>query len=122
MLADEVDLVLAIAVAPKPSSGSVKLGTVLVTNRSVPERDRHVITIEPRPVELVGISGSSHPVLGSRVSAVTSVQLPRQEALKSWGSLIDEGPASFLASRVGLSKVQLLIVVENIAFAVVRRH
>lgn len=51
---------------------------------------------------------------------VTPPQFPTDEALKSWIRLVDEGSSASLAKLPSFVESQLLVVVEQVAFPVIR--
>lgn len=64
MLADEVDVVVAVGVRPQPAFGAVEAGAVLVAAGKVPEGHGYVTTVDPFPViDVIGVTNGAHPVL-----------------------------------------------------------
>lgn len=64
VLANEVEVRVAVGVRPEPSLRSVVPGAVLVPTRRVPKRHGHVLSVEPFPVgPVLRIANGAHPVL-----------------------------------------------------------
>ena len=82
MLADVIELEVAVGVGPEPALGAVKAGAVVGAGRKVPEGDSHRLPIDPLPVERVKrVPLSTQPVLTIGISPVSPPELPGEEAL-----------------------------------------
>ena len=82
VLADVVELEIAVGVGPEPALGAVKAGTVVGAGGKVPEGDRHRLPIDPLPVERVKIVPlSTQPVLTVGISSVSPPELPGEKTL-----------------------------------------
>lgn len=100
MLADKVELRVAVGVAPQPSLRAVVPGAVLVPSGQVPERNRHLVTSDPLPrVTVLGVAHRSHPVLRRGVATMPTPQLPADEALQRRVALVDQGSSARTTER-----------------------
>ena len=122
MLADEEELPVTGGFGPEPAFIAVVASAIATAAGLIPEGDADVFTGEPAPVARIGfVPHETHPVLPVRItSTVTSPQLPADEALKGGIGFIDEGSSTSLAELTRFVESQLLVVVEQVAFAVVR--
>lgn len=121
MLADEKQLAVAVRVRPEPAFRAIVTGAVLAATGQVPEGDGHVFAGEPLPVGPVRrVPHEAQPVLTAGiVPAVTPPELPAHESLKGGIRLVDEGSSASLAELTGFVEVERLVVVEQVALAVV---
>ena len=120
MLAHKVEFAGAVRVRPEEALGAVETGAVFRRSRKVPEGKGHVLAVDPLPViSILGISNDAQPVLAVLVVLMASVELPAEKALKGRGDLIDQRAAPLLAESLRLEEVHLLVVVEDVAVAVV---
>jgi len=122
VLADEEELPVTGGFGPEPAFIAVVASAIATAAGLIPEGDADVFTGEPAPVARIGfVPHETHPVLPVRItSTVTSPQLPADEALKGGIGFIDEGSSTSLAELTRFVESQLLVVVEQVAFAVVR--
>ena len=82
VLADVVELKIAVGVGPEPTLGAVKASTVVGARGKVPEGDGHRLPIDPLPVERVKlVSLGTQPVLTIGISSVSPPELPREKTL-----------------------------------------
>ena len=120
VLADEVELQAAVGVGPEPTLGAVKPGAVVVAAGKVPEGDGHRVSGHPLPVlRVVPVPHGPEPVLPVGVALVTPPKLPGEESLQSRIGLVHEGAAARVAELEGALEVGRLLVVEDVALAVV---
>ena len=120
MLAHKVQFAGAVRVRPEEALGAVETGAVFRRSREVPEGERHILSVYPLPViSILRVSNDAQPVLAVLVVLMASVEFPAEEALKGRGDLIDQRPSSLLAESLRLEEVHLLVVVEDVAVAVV---
>lgn len=121
VLTDEVELRVAVGIAPQPTLGTVVARTVLLATGQIPERNRHLLATDPLPgVAILRITHRTHPVLGRGVAAVPSPQLPADETLQGRIALVDQRAAARPAERERIAQRHRLPVVEDVALAVVR--
>ncbi len=120
MLAHKVQFAGAVRVRPEEALGAVETGAVFRRSRKVPEGKGHILAVDPLPiVSILRVSNDAQPVLAVFVVLVPSVQFPAEEALKGRGDLIDQRAAPLLAEGLRLEEVHLLVIVEDVAVAVV---
>lgn len=123
MLANKVQRNIAVRVTPQPSLRSVVSRAVFIAAWQIPERHRHLLTVHPFPhVALPRITYSAHPVLGRCIATMATPQLPADESLQRRIGFVDQRAATGTAKRKGITEVQRLSIVEDVAFAVVRRR
>ena len=122
MLADVKQFAVAVGVGPEPSFGAVVAGAVLAPARQVPERYRDIFTRQPFPIGPVGrVAHQTEPVLTARiVPTVPPPQFPTDEPLERRIGLVDERPSASLAKLPGFVEIERLVVVKQVAIAVVR--
>lgn len=64
MLADVVEVRVAVCIGPQPALRPVVPGAILVASRQVPEGDGDVFPSQPLPVvTILGVPHCAHPVL-----------------------------------------------------------
>ena len=120
MLADVVELEIAVGVGPEPALGAVKAGAVIGAGGKVPEGDRHRLPIDPLPVERVKLVPlSAQPVLTIGIPPVSPPELPGEKSLQGRIGLIHQRAAPILAEVKRLLEVLGLLPVEYVALAIV---
>lgn len=120
MLADEVQGSVAVCVTPQPSLRSVVARAIFIASGQVPERNRHFLPSQPLPrVPVLSIPHRAHPVLRVGIATMTPPQLPANESLQGRVALVDQSTAARSAEGQGVTEVQRLAVVENVALSIV---
>ena len=120
MLTNEIQLESAVGIRPQPTFGSVKSCTIVVAARKIPEGYGHRISGHPLPVfRILPIPNRSEPVLPVGVTLVTPPQLPGEKSLQRRIRFVDQGTPPRVAKVEGPLEVGGLLVVEDVALAVV---
>lgn len=122
MLADKVEISIAAGVRPQPSLGAIEARAIITSGGHIPEADRHVLAIDPFPVgRILRVAYRTEPVLSIGIVPVTSVELPGEETLQRRRCLVHQGATLQLAMSSSGLEVGGLVVVEDVALAIVGR-
>lgn len=82
VLADVIEIEIAVRVGPQPFFSAIEPGTIVVTAWEVPERRRDVLSVQPLPIfGILGVANSSHPILTAWIVTMSAPQFPAEKAL-----------------------------------------
>jgi len=122
VLTDEEKFAVAVGIGPEPAFGAVIAGATFRAARKIPERYSHIFSRKPFPVCTVSlITHQSDPILTARiVTTVPAPEFPADESLQGRIRLVDKGPTARFTELTGFVKVERLVIVEEVALAVIR--